>query len=155
MSKEAKPALNEVYSINEGCWRITSACFLPSIGFSDWYQPAASLGGAVHFVVYDKDNRSCPLVLSFDLGDVVFRLISLPNGSFSWSNVHTSVIRGSFSLFFYDDWFVHSNCCAIWVMKEYGVVDSWTKLFTIDLNQVIIRVLCLQKNGNIFVIPEK
>ena len=99
-SKEAKPPLNEVYSINEGCWRITSACFLPSIGFSDWYQPAASLGGAVHFVVYDKDNRSCPLVLSFDLGDVVFRLISLPNGSFSWSNVHTSVIGGSLSLFF-------------------------------------------------------
>nr|XP_023895351.1 uncharacterized protein LOC112007050 isoform X4 [Quercus suber] len=44
-----------------------------------------------------------------------------------------------------------SNCCAIWVMKEYGVVDSWTKLFTIDLKQEIIWVLCLQKNGNILV----
>ncbi|XP_065632121.1 uncharacterized protein LOC136061359 [Quercus suber] len=68
-----------------------------------------------------------------------------------WSNVHSSVIGGSLSLLFYDDWFLRSNCCAIWVMKEYGVVDSWTKLFTIDLKQEIIRVLCLQKNGNILV----
>nr|XP_023895591.1 uncharacterized protein LOC112007448 [Quercus suber]POF27118.1 hypothetical protein CFP56_28949 [Quercus suber] len=36
-------------------------------------------------------------------------------------------------------------------MKEYGVVDSWTKLLTVDLNKEIIRVLCLQKNGNILV----
>ena len=24
--------------------------------------------------------------------------------------------------------------CSVWVMKEYGVVDSWTKQFTIDLD---------------------
>ncbi|KAF3957960.1 hypothetical protein CMV_017080 [Castanea mollissima] len=38
-------------------------------------------------------------------------------------------------------------------MKEYGVVDSWTKQFTVDLNRggEIIRVLGLQKNGNILV----
>ena len=100
MSKEAKPALNEVYSINEGCWRITSACFLPSIGFSDWYQPAASLGGAVHFAVYDTTKPSGPLVLSFDWGDEVFRLISLPNDAFNQprGDFHTSVIGGSLSL---------------------------------------------------------
>ena len=37
-------------------------------------------------------------------------------------------------------------------MKEYGVVDSWTKQFTVDLNGgEIKRVLDLQKNGNILV----
>ena len=37
-------------------------------------------------------------------------------------------------------------------MKEYGVVDSWTKQFTINLNGgKIIRVLGLQGNGNILV----
>ena len=36
-------------------------------------------------------------------------------------------------------------------MKEYGVVDSWTKLFTINLNRGLLRLLGLQKNGNILV----
>ena len=36
-------------------------------------------------------------------------------------------------------------------MKEYGVVDSWTKLFTVNLNGGLLRVLGLQKNGNILV----
>ncbi|XP_030967326.1 uncharacterized protein LOC115987857 [Quercus lobata] len=77
--------------------------------------------------------------------------MSLPNCAFSWSNIQTSVIGGSLSLLVYDNRFVASRRCAIWVMKEYGVVDSWTKLLTVDFNKEIIGVLCLQKNGNILV----
>ena len=36
-------------------------------------------------------------------------------------------------------------------MKEYGVVDSWTKLFIVNLNGGLLRLLGLQKNGNILV----
>lgn len=36
-------------------------------------------------------------------------------------------------------------------MKEYGVVDSWTKQFTIDLSGEILRVLGLRKNGHLLV----
>ncbi|KAF3953004.1 hypothetical protein CMV_021505 [Castanea mollissima] len=41
------------------------------------------------------------------------------------------------------------KCCSIWVMKEYGVVDSWTKQFTVDCNGGLL--LGLLKNGNILV----
>ncbi|XP_075646889.1 F-box protein At3g07870-like isoform X2 [Castanea sativa] len=150
-SEEAKPPLIEVYSLNEGCWRITSASFPPGIAFTDWYRPTASSGGAVHFAVYDKDNCDCPLVLSFDLSDEVFRLISWPNGAFSLRFVYTSVIGGSLSLLLFDDGYLDNNRCAIWVMKDYGIVDSWTKLFAADLNKEITRVLGLQKNGSILV----
>ncbi|XP_023910050.1 F-box/kelch-repeat protein At3g23880 isoform X2 [Quercus suber] len=147
MSEEAKPHLIEIYSLNEGSWRITSAPFPPGIWFSDWRLPAASLNGAVHFAVYDENIPSCQLVLSFDLGDEVFRLIPLPNGAFGWS-VHTLVIGGSLSLLCYD--ICKNKCCSIWVMKEYGVVDSWTKQFTINLNGgEMFRVFGLQGNGNI------
>ena len=83
-------------------------------------------------------------------------MISLPNGAFWWSDVHTLVTGGSVSLICDD---THKNtvnkCCSIWVMKEYGVVDSWTKQFTINLNGgKIIRVLGLQGNGNILVEAE-
>ncbi|KAL0007214.1 hypothetical protein SO802_008716 [Lithocarpus litseifolius] len=150
-SEEAKLPLIEAYSLNEGSWKLTSASFPSGIGVSCWHKPVASLGGAVHFAVYDKDNRCRPLVLSFDLGDEVCHLMSLPNCAFSWSNLQTSVIGGSLALLFYDDRFVAKKCCDIWVMKEYGIVDSWTKLFTVDLNKRIIRVLHLPKNGNILV----
>ncbi|THG21162.1 hypothetical protein TEA_011496 [Camellia sinensis var. sinensis] len=44
-----------------------------------------------------------------------------------------AVYEESICLFHYDrDWGYPSKNCDIWVMKEYGVVESWTKLFTID-----------------------
>ncbi|XP_050283030.1 F-box protein CPR1-like isoform X4 [Quercus robur] len=149
MSEEAKPRLIEVYSLNEGCWRITSASFPPGIKVTDWYKPAASLNGAVHFAAEYEPGGPCgPLVLSFDLRDEVFHMIPLPNVTFkSTYNDHTSVIGGSLSLLLYYDRHADNKCCVIWVMKEYGVVDSWTKQFTVNLN----RVLGLQKNGNILV----
>ena len=112
------------------------------------------LNGAVHFGVYDECKSSCQLVLSFDLGDEVFRLISLPNAAVRQGIVQTSVIGGSLSLLFYYDRHVDNNCCAIWVMKDYGVVDSWAKLLAVDVNKEIIRVLGLRKNGSILVEAE-
>uniref|UniRef100_A0A2N9J996 F-box domain-containing protein n=1 Tax=Fagus sylvatica TaxID=28930 RepID=A0A2N9J996_FAGSY len=145
----------EVYSLSEGSWRITSASasFPPGISFNDWNHPAASLNGAVHFAVHDRGNAYCPLVLSFDLGDEVFRVISVPNGMFgAGDSVHTSVFGGSLSLLCHDTRkHTVNKCCSIWVMKEYGVVDSWTKQFTVDLNGGIERVLGLRKNGHILV----
>nr|XP_023895074.1 F-box protein CPR1-like [Quercus suber] len=154
MFEEAKPPLIEVYSLNEGCWRITSASFSPGINITGWWRPAASLNGAVHFAVKYEHKPGGPLVLSFDLHEEVFHVIPLPNVTFKWTgNVHTSVIGGSLSLLFYYGRHADNKCCDIWVMKEYGVVDSWTKQFTVDLNRggEIIRVLGLQKNGNILV----
>nr|XP_023910082.1 F-box protein CPR1-like isoform X2 [Quercus suber] len=148
-SEAAKIPVVEIYSLNEGSWRITSAgnSFSPGFTFSysDWIRPPASLNGAVHFVA--NDNR---LILSFDLGDEVFRMIPVPNGAFGIGDyVITSVIGGSLSLICHDNLLDTKKCCSIWVMKEYGVVDSWTKEFTFD--SIGGLLLCLQKNGNILV----
>ncbi|KAL4600516.1 hypothetical protein ACB092_11G204300 [Castanea dentata] len=154
--EQAKPPLIEVYSLNEGCWRITSASFPPGIAFTNWRHPATSLNGAVHFAAayeYEPGGPCGPLVLSFDLRDEVFHVIPLPNGISRWINsVHTSVIGGSLSLLFCCGRHADDTCFAIWVMKEYGVFDSWTKQSTVDLNGGEINwVLGLQKNGNILV----
>jgi F-box interacting protein len=151
--EEKKPPLVEVYSLNEGSWRITSAVasLTKRIFFCDWLRPAASLNGAVHFAVTDMDNANDPFVLSFDLGDEVFRMISVPNGIFQ-DDVQTSVHGGLLSLLCNNNNRFRTNkSCSIWVMKEYGVVDSWTKLFTVDLNGEIRKVLGLRKNGHMLV----
>uniref|UniRef100_A0A2N9JA53 F-box associated beta-propeller type 3 domain-containing protein n=1 Tax=Fagus sylvatica TaxID=28930 RepID=A0A2N9JA53_FAGSY len=97
------------------------------------------------------DDANGPFVLSFDLGDEVFRMISVPNGIFR-DDVQTSVHGGLLSLLCnHNNWFRTNKSCSIWVMKEYGVVDSWTKLFTVDLNGEIRRVLGLRKSGHMLV----
>ncbi|XP_030963634.1 F-box protein CPR1-like [Quercus lobata] len=95
---------------------------------------------------------SCALVLSFDLGDEVFRVISVPTGTSTTDYVRISVTGGSLSLLCHDPLENTMKCCSIWVMKEYGVADSWTKHFTVDFNRGLL--LGLQKNGNILVETE-
>ncbi|XP_030966875.1 uncharacterized protein LOC115987470 [Quercus lobata] len=43
------------------------------------------------------------------------------------------------------------NSCSIWVMKEYGIADSWTIQFTIDLNMQYWKVLRFWKNDHVLV----
>ena len=87
------------------------------------------------------------------MGDDVFRTILVPNGTFrKYDDVCTTVIGGSLTLLCHDPDMVRvNNSCSIWVMKEYGVIDSWTKLCTVDLNRPTIRLGHL-KNGHIPVV---
>uniref|UniRef100_A0A7N2LEL6 F-box domain-containing protein n=1 Tax=Quercus lobata TaxID=97700 RepID=A0A7N2LEL6_QUELO len=116
----SKKPLVEVYSVNEGSWRITSGgdSYPPRVYISNRsLSTAVSLNGAVYFAAYHiHSDARVSIVLSFDLGDEVFRVISLPN--------------------------------------EYGVVDSWTKLFTIDLNRQLCGVLGFRKNGHLLLQKE-
>ena len=158
MYKGPKQTLVEIYSLNEGSWRITSAgaSYPLGINFNYWRRPAASLNGVVHFAANVKGSAFSPLVLSFDLGDEVFRMIPVPDSTFKEDDdVHTTVIAGSLTLLCHDPaMHTFNNHCSIWMMKEYGIVDSWTKLCSVDLNREIIRVLGLRKNGHIFVVAK-
>ena len=85
-------------------------------------------------------------------------MISLPNGKFKLNaHIVTSVFKGLLSLICYEhqhmgEYYMCSvKCCSVWVMKEYGVVDSWTKQFTIDLDMRYWRVLGFWKNDHILV----
>ncbi|XP_050283011.1 F-box/kelch-repeat protein At3g23880-like isoform X6 [Quercus robur] len=147
--------LVEVYSLKDSAWRKTSAgdSLSPGIMFQ-CCNGAAFINGAVHFQVTDRINTRglevCPFILSFDFGDEVFRMISLPE-SILRSQLQFEIFgfRGSLSLVCYTRMF--SNSCSIWVMKEYDVVKTWSKLCTVDLCGVIRRVLGVRKNGHVIV----
>ena len=153
--EELDTPIVEVYSLSEGSWRIisASATLQPEIRFKYGIGNAASLNGAIHVAATDWKNAPRPLVLTFDLSDEVFREISVPNGMFREGDlVSTSVFQGLLSLLCYaTDEDTGEKCCSIWVMKEYGIVESWTKQFTVDLNGEIERVLGVRKNGHILV----
>lgn len=39
--------------------------------------------------------------------------------------------------------------CCVWVMKEYGVAESWTKLYTISIPERLTRTIGFRKDGEV------
>ncbi|XP_075645685.1 F-box protein CPR1-like [Castanea sativa] len=147
MKKE--PTLVEIYSLSEGSWKMIDASTScpPNIRFDEHTCPAASLNGAIHFTVKVKPNLTELAVLSFDLRDEVFHAISLPHGTSRRGYINASVFRGLLSLICRMN--TPSKSCSIWVMKEYGVVDSWTEQFTFNRSGGYSSVIGLRKNGHV------
>ena len=153
--EEAKQRLVEVYSLKEGSWRrkaSAGASLLPGITHDICCHRVAFINGVVHFGVRDCINtprlKVCPSVLSFDLSDEVFHMTALPKFG-AKTDYDIFGFRGSLFVV-YIELVDNKRCCFIWVMKECGVVKSWTKLFTINLSGEFRRVLSFQKNDHIF-----
>ncbi|XP_058189818.1 F-box protein At3g07870-like [Rhododendron vialii] len=143
--------LVEVYSLNLGSWKVSSGAgdsFPPGCGLEYPGHPSAFLEGALHFVAHHRRNWGARLICSFDLGREVFKTMSLPNG-LATTEMRTIVFMGSLSLLCHDGYDRANKFCSIWIMKEYGVVDSWYKYANIDLTGGIIRVVGIRKNGHI------
>ncbi|KAL7160952.1 hypothetical protein ACSBR2_041576 [Camellia fascicularis] len=141
----------EVYSLNAGSWRISSTgnnSYPDGITISYSGRFAAYLEGAVHFVATMKKTND-KLILSFDLCDEVFQTMLLPDGIVGpLTDVRTSVVGGLLSLLCYENAPANKSC-SIWMMKEYGVVDSLCKQFTLDLSGGITELLGVRNNGHI------
>ncbi|KAH7835981.1 hypothetical protein Vadar_031670 [Vaccinium darrowii] len=110
--------------------------------------PFTCLEGAIHFTIQHRGNWSATLICSFDLSDEVFKTMSLPNG-LPDGDFTTTVFKGLLSLLCHAFSDQAHNFCTIWIMKEYGVVDSWYKYVKVDLTGGLMRVIGLRNNGHI------
>ncbi|KAH7834291.1 hypothetical protein Vadar_014591 [Vaccinium darrowii] len=147
--------LVEIYSLNAGLWKVSSRAgdsFPPGYYLET---PSAYLKGAIHWAAEPLRHRIDAVVLSFDLSDEVFKTISLPSDLASASDMETSVVWGSLSLICEDTFDRANKSCSIWIMKEYGVVDSWYKYVKIDLTGGIKGVIGIRNNGHILLEGDK
>ncbi|KAM7503030.1 hypothetical protein LguiB_001934 [Lonicera macranthoides] len=133
----------EIYELSTDSWRNVNAG-----DFSCVIRERASqafLNGAVHWAgFYNSEN----LIVSFDMGSETFGAMMVPNGLQNEWRLCVSTFGESLSLIHDGD-----NFCCIWVMKEYGVANSWTKLITIDHEQhVIWRPVFFRENGDILLV---
>ncbi|KAF7127651.1 hypothetical protein RHSIM_Rhsim11G0050800 [Rhododendron simsii] len=122
------------------------------IGFRMVYSQnfTSCLEGVLHWAAEATRNSNERLVLSFDLCDEVFKTIQLPNDLASAKlDITTSVCGGFLSLLCEDNLDRANKSCSIWIMKEYGVVDSWYKCAKVDLTEGIKGVIGIRKNGHI------
>ncbi|XP_028065727.1 F-box/kelch-repeat protein At3g06240-like [Camellia sinensis] len=147
------PPKVEVYALSTGKWKTVNASTVRH-NMVEFFWSKAFVNGAVHWVVYSQSKNSvfCNVVLLFDMGSEVFREMRLPKKLVSEFplDLSVAVYGDSISVFHYDN---RGPCtsrdCEVWIMKEYGVVESWVKQFSVCLVEGIL--LGFRNNGELLV----
>ncbi|OVA01230.1 F-box domain [Macleaya cordata] len=143
-----------VYSLGSNTWkRIQDIRYNPCYG----EQLGVLVNGALHWIasfwMCSKGSIALEVVLvSFDIGNETFKEVPFPE-QLNDKKFHKTVgeLGGCLCLLshVYEVVFVD-----VWVMKDYGVKESWTKLFTIVQSSVTRPSACLRllqtfENGDI------
>ncbi|KAL6324969.1 hypothetical protein AAG906_019877 [Vitis piasezkii] len=109
--------------------------------------------GRNHWLGSDHENGDV-VILLFDTSDEVFGVIPLPD-SFGNQRGDIAVYNEMIALIFYPNTYTDTatateKCFDMWVMSEYGVKESWTRLFTIGAVSGVERPLGFWSNGGVF-----
>ncbi|GKV36622.1 hypothetical protein SLEP1_g44730 [Rubroshorea leprosula] len=152
----------ELYSLNANSWKQLDDVEAISHGSVVVVsRKMAFLNGVLHFVALRRRSRGRPpmyLILGFDLQGEVFHEIMLPDGivhNYRHPTVHVcgeslAVVRFNRANNGMD------SILEIWVMKEYAVEGSWTKLSNINISLGgCARVLGFRKNGHVLLSMNK
>ncbi|XP_050229399.1 F-box protein CPR1-like [Mercurialis annua] len=88
-------------------------------------------GGALHWVVcrFDDSTRKKRVILAYDVGTDELR--ELPQPDYSASDCYINISLLGTWLCLCANYGNQGLDFDVWVMKEYGVKESWTKLFSI------------------------
>ncbi|KAH7864271.1 hypothetical protein Vadar_027674 [Vaccinium darrowii] len=149
------PPQAEVYALSTGLWKTIKGA---KIGYHmvDLFWSGVFANGGVHWMAYNggKSIGYCNVVLVFDVGSEVFREVKLPEKLVGECPLDLAVVayRDSISVFQYDNCGPYScKGFTIWVMKQYGVEQSWSKLFIGSLNGGVSTLLGFRSSGEVVV----
>nr|POE49596.1 f-box protein cpr30 [Quercus suber] len=94
---------------------------------------------AFHWMVKTKTGKgkenSRNIIIVFDMGAEEFAEFTLPKnleGEEQLINMSLAVVDGLLALV-PCNLYAQEECYSVWVMREYGVAESWTKLLDIDV----------------------
>lgn len=149
----------EVYTLSLGFWRrignVGLRCCIPDFVWSQ-----AFLNGVVHWIAYQSCGQGngitscCSLIVGFGMDNEKFSEIMLPAALAAELPIHLLIKTYRNSLAVINQSELDNETCNIWVMQEYGVVESWTKMYSIDLDHDMFKVVGFRKNGDILVSME-
>ncbi|KAK2654278.1 hypothetical protein Ddye_014134 [Dipteronia dyeriana] len=139
----------EIYSLRKNSWKSIEHD-LSNIMYDFYGTMGFPLNGAIHWEFDNVYNYQNPrVIVAFDLFEESLKTLSLPNtivgsrfvgifgGYLCVECVELRSIRCDIS-----------HISEIWVMKEYGVKASWTRILTVNTVQ-FANLLCYLKNSNI------
>ncbi|GAV61055.1 FBA_1 domain-containing protein [Cephalotus follicularis] len=141
----------EVFQLGDCFWREINA-----INCRIYESSCTMANGILHWIAHGGGVNDCELVVSFDMGDEVFRQIILPDFDFVGNGIcmRLAVFKESLSLITYtyrgrDKWF------DIWVKNENSAKEVWTKQLTIGPVFGVERPLGCGMWGEVFMEKSK
>ncbi|KAM3697495.1 hypothetical protein ACJW31_06G116600 [Castanea mollissima] len=149
------PPQVEMYTLRSGVWRYLTGPG-PANVIAD-HTLSVFTNGVVHWLAQTPNDEGNirNVIVVFDIGHEVFDEMPVPKSleGMEHLNMEVGVVDGLLALFPCNGsgWDLEGEeSYSIWVMREYGVVESWTKLFDIDVK--VRRVVGFTKNGKVLVI---
>ncbi|PIA31893.1 hypothetical protein AQUCO_04700033v1 [Aquilegia coerulea] len=133
----------QVYTLSSNSWRTIGEAPVTSM----FYFYSAYVDGSLHWLARDFARRDSlgKLVVSLNLGSEEFRVFRTPELFYRADNVQLIAMGGCLSIVdpFFDD---HIE---IWLMKEYGVEESWTKFSVskVCLEGLTPKAISFEKNS--------
>ncbi|PIA34622.1 hypothetical protein AQUCO_03700127v1 [Aquilegia coerulea] len=121
-----------VYTLGTNSWRI-----LPDISYkvTKGNESSVLVNGALHWFGAKTGTIVYDVIVSFDLKDEVFQHIPSPKGvRFKYPYSRQIGHMGGLLSFFSS---LANEYLHIWVMKEYGLAESWTKQFIIGPSEIL------------------
>ncbi|KAF8011761.1 hypothetical protein BT93_I0026 [Corymbia citriodora subsp. variegata] len=143
----------DVYSLNTDMWRTVK--FDVARELSD--RSIVSLNGNLHWISIDVNEDRCwcyGSIITFGVADEVFNEMPLPKSCFvgiMLFRAYLAVLNNSLVLLIHqvDPRGQSKDTCYIWVMTEYGVPKSWTKLHTLDLDEGVSKFHGFTRSGEL------
>ncbi|PIN14235.1 hypothetical protein CDL12_13132 [Handroanthus impetiginosus] len=150
------PPQAEIFSLKTRKWRRVKGVNV-RLQILEFMWSQVFLKGVVHWLAYESINndnsRHSSSILGFQVDKEVFTELLLPNELVgeTVTNLSASLIGESLGVIKYsrED---GSESCDVWMMKDYDVKESWTKLYRIDLSKGIERVVAFWKSGEALVV---
>ncbi|XP_039040426.1 F-box/kelch-repeat protein At3g23880-like [Hibiscus syriacus] len=144
-----------LFSLRENCWTMVVA-IAPNYEFDD-ETSMTFVNGAVHWLGYQRRNsdgfKFNYTILGFDLSAEEFFEISFPESFTCLPDMELSTMKyGQSSIAVVKLGWEDGELLEMWVMKEYGVVESWTKVLALymgDRSELFPRVLGFRNNGEV------
>ncbi|KAL2932304.1 F-box protein CPR1 [Bienertia sinuspersici] len=117
-----------VYSLKTDSWIRAPDVPCPYFSYRD---DGVFVNGTLHWVHESllKDEKRF-MIVGFNLGNHSFTEVPQPKFEEKFINLRVGMLDGCLCLISND--LDHSD---IWVMKEYGVVESWTRLYKVEQSQ--------------------
>ncbi|OVA20843.1 F-box domain [Macleaya cordata] len=137
----------KVYTLGSNSWRNVETSF--PFNSLNWEASGVLVNGVLHWKRSNGIESNAPVVIvSFDIADERFQEMTLPKCLHYNSDLVVCAVGGSLCIVANS----HKDLNVdVWVMKDYGMLESWTKLFTISQQSGIhyLRPIQSFKNGEI------
>nr|XP_017224922.1 PREDICTED: F-box/kelch-repeat protein At3g23880-like [Daucus carota subsp. sativus] len=140
----------EIYSLCTDAWEEIQVQYFPWIVGDEG--SSIMCNDNLHWIALNCD-RNDQVILSFNIEKSVLEEVKLPDLTFHTDStdltVTAVVLKECLCLFGYVlpvGSGEESTRCYLWIMKDYGVAESWTKLYEIDCQVKIRR--CISSTGD-------